>query len=61
MVTLLQLKVFLLEILVFLRHPFEIIRGYPISIWEVFLFTECFKLFISIIQRTLGKEEVIDG
>lgn len=61
MVSIVQIKVFLFEVLVFLRHPFEIVRGYPISIWEVFLFVEAFKLFVSIIQRVLGKEEVIDG
>lgn len=61
MVSIVQIKVFLFEVLVFLRHPFEIVRGYPISIWEVFLFVEAFKLFVSIIQRVFGKEEVIDG
>lgn len=59
MVTATQIRVFLLEILVFLRHEFEIVEGYPISIWQVFLFVECFAMFINVVQRAFGKSEVV--
>ena len=58
MVSIIQIKIFLFEVLEFLKHPFEIVRGYPISIWEVFLFVEAFKMFVSIVSQVLGKKEV---
>lgn len=59
MVSPVQLRVFLFEIFEFLKHKFEIVQGYPVSIWEVFLFIECFAMMINIVQRILGKDEVV--
>lgn len=59
MVSPVQLRVFLLQIFEFLKHKFEIVQGYPISIWEVFLFIDCFDLMIIVVQRILGKDEVV--
>lgn len=59
-VTFIDLKLFFLEIVRFLKQPFWI-AGFRFSLLQVWLYTSVFHMFFNQISRIFGKSEVVDG